>query len=256
MSEVPTEPQPDESNEPTESPELPTEDEQAEEAGEGEGSESPDEPAQPEPETEPPQPEGLTQAEAEARFQKADKSFGGYQRRVKDLWGDEGEYLLPVSISPSAPPGFIDVRDAGRVPEEMQRPIQEFFGLARARDYKPDPQVGTCPGCEGEGLTATGSHVAGNDTRKCPQCRGFGYVPPPGAATNGETPASDFHQPIGEAVAPLSDEERDMWGEAHLLPDGRENPNYGKMPQHKITVSPWGVTANLTAQDAPVPVEG
>jgi hypothetical protein len=196
----------------------------------------------------------LTQAEAEARFTKADKSFGGYAKRVTDLWGDDAVHLLPVSISPSAPAGFIDVRDAGRVPDEMKAPIMEFFGLARPLDYSPDPQTETCPTCSGEGKTATGSKVPGNESRKCPTCNGYGYIPPPTAATNGPVAAADFHAPAGEAATPLSSEERDMWGESKLLPDGRENPNYGKMPQHKIQVAPWGITANLTAQDA-APVE-
>ena len=40
----------------------------------------------------------------------------------------------------------------------------------------------------------------------------------------------------------------DEWGEPMILPDGRENPNYGRMPHRKILVEPYGMTANLRAE--------
>ena len=40
----------------------------------------------------------------------------------------------------------------------------------------------------------------------------------------------------------------DEWGEPMILPDGRENPNYGRMPHRKMLVEPYGVTANLRAE--------
>ena len=35
--------------------------------------------------------------------------------------------------------------------------------------------------------------------------------------------------------------------EPRILPDGRQNPNFGKWPQYKIQVAPYGVTAGLNA---------
>jgi hypothetical protein len=48
----------------------------------------------------------------------------------------------------------------------------------------------------------------------------------------------------------------DEWQEPRILPDGRENPNYGMMPHRKMLVEPWGVTAGLRAEPAYVPVPG
>src|SRR5205823_5221567 len=105
---------------------------------------------------------------------------------------------------------------------------------------------------DGEGKTATGSRVSGNDWRICPKCHGFGYTPPPEQGTNGAGAASEFHAPVGEHASPLEEPDNDVAGEPRLLPDGRVNPNYGKWPQYKVLVQPWGVTAGLTVQDAPV----
>jgi hypothetical protein len=50
-----------------------------------------------------------------------------------------------------------------------------------------------------------------------------------------------------EPVATMAYDEVDEWDEPRILPDGRENPNFGKMPNRKIPVEPWGVTAGLNA---------
>jgi hypothetical protein len=37
---------------------------------------------------------------------------------------------------------------------------------------------------------------------------------------------------------PLVTDGNDVWGSPKLLPDGQENPNYGKMPQYKNPTLP------------------
>jgi hypothetical protein len=207
--------------------------------------------AEPEPEVES-EAQGATQAEWEARFNKSEKRFATYTRQVSDIYGDDAVNLIPVSISPSAPPGFIYKYDAGNVPDEVKAPILEFFGIAREQDYEPDPETVACSDCKGKGKTKTGSTVGNHETRPCPTCKGYGYTTKAGAVpvaisgTNGQNITADFN------VTPLVTEDVDNWGEPKILPDGRLNPNYGKQPQFKEQVAPWGVTANLTAQDAKV----
>src|SRR5437879_2926390 len=65
----------------------------------------------------PPEQEGTTPEAWEKRFTKAEQRFSTYTKAITGLWEDDAIHVVPVSISPSAPPGFLDVRDAGRVPE-------------------------------------------------------------------------------------------------------------------------------------------
>jgi hypothetical protein len=201
---------------------------------------------------EPEAPQGTSQAEWEDRFKKSERAFAAYTKKVSDIYAEDALDLLPVSISPSAPPGFLYRFDAGRVPDDVKAPILEFFGIVREQDYEADPETNTCRTCQGKGKTKTGSQVAGNETRKCRTCNGFGYVPPPSVSENGAVASGEYHAPIGERVEPVATGDADLWGEPRILPDGRENPNFGKLPQHKVPVDPWGVTAGLTAQDATV----
>lgn len=238
---------------PEQQPPETTEAEEAEEAAEEEGQPEPQPeppPVEPSPETEPSGSLGASPEDWEKRWQKADKAFAAYTRRISDIYEEDAADLVPVSVSPSAPPGFIYGPDAGRVPDEMQQPILSFFGLARPVALKQDPHTRTCPVCDGEGELETGSHVPENRKHECGECKGYGYVPPPERPENGRTRAGMQLAPVGQHTEPVATEDRDSWQEPRLLPDGRENPNFGRMPQHKVPVPPWGVTAGLTAHDA------
>jgi hypothetical protein len=180
----------------------------------------------------PEQPAGLTEKEWEARFKKAEKAFDSYARRVTEIWEDEATELQPVVLSPSAPPGFINVNDAGRVPDEIKEPILAFFGMPVEVDYEPDPARPTCDKCKGRGKIATGSQVPEWRTLACDACNGRGYIERAGtlaAVPQASPPAVDAGAPPAE-VPELKD--ADDWGHPRLLEDGMPNPNYGKMPQY------------------------
>jgi hypothetical protein len=199
-----------------------------------------------------PEAQGTTPEEWERRFQRVETAFRTYTKKVTEIYADEAPLLTPFAISPSAPPGFVYGPDAGRVPEEIQRATFEFFGLAREQDYEPDPQTAECRTCKGKGKTSTGSHVAGRETRPCPTCKGSGAeglnLTAAAPAGNGVPDEAFTLAELGPGDVPDSDN----WGEPRVLPDGRENPNFGKQPQFKVRVEPWGITAGLTAQDAAV----
>jgi hypothetical protein len=233
------EPQPDEVEPDT--PAEPSPDTEEEEAAEESGGgESPDELAQPEPETEPPQPEGLTQADWEARFQKVEKAWAAYAKRVDAIWEEDALKLVPLTISPSAPPGFLSADDRGRIPDEVKQPIMEFFGLTPEVEYETSAAYSQCTVCKGKGRLKTGSLVAGEESNVCPTCSGRGYVS--GAAlpvaTNPPLAAVPLEANGGGDMPPPT--ERDSWGIDRIMPNGMPNPNFGKTPDHWDNKYPVG----------------
>jgi hypothetical protein len=219
---------------------------------------------EPEPDTEPPPdtheeeeaehvsttaPHGPTPEDVERGLAKIARSFATYQASVEKNHPSADETLARCPLCPDVHPGFIDTNDAGRIPDEVKQVVQLFLGIAQPVGLQPSPDTRTCGTCSGEGKVLSGSHVPQHRERTCPTCLGYGYEPPPIAQTQGAyvppVEVSDF-APAGPAPVP---KDADEWGEPRLLPDGRENPNYGRMPAHKISVLPWGVTAGLTALD-------
>lgn len=219
-----------------------------EEAAESEEPEA-EETDHPEPPAEAPQ--QVTPEAWEKRFQKVEKRFDTYVRAVTAIWEDDAIHLTPFNLDPSAPPGFIDTRNAGLIEEGTKQAALAFLGFAREQEYEADPETRECPTCKGKGKTKTGSHVAGKETRACPSCKGSGAtglgVVPPVQSANGHSEEAWTLAEASSADAP----ERDNWQEPRVLPDGRENPNYGRQPQYKVLVEPWGMTAGLGVQDAP-----
>lgn len=226
--------------------EEPTEQEGEEFAAEEEAEEAETEGA-PEPEPEP-EPHGQVEDEQmEERAKKIGRSFGTYSRKVQEVMEEEALELLPCPLCPEMHPGFVHKADAGRVPEDVKEVVLMYLGFQREQDYEPDPQTQTCRTCKGKGKTSTGSFVAGKETRACPTCKGSGaegldvaLVP---ATGNGHTDVPFTLDAPNEAGVV----DADNWGEPRILPDGRENPNFGRQPQFKVLVEPYGVTANLTA---------
>jgi len=215
-----------------------------------EGDEPDKEPAEPETPAEQPAQPSEQEALMAKRFDASQRRFKTYTTALSQIFEEDALSHIPCPLCPDMHKGFIDVRDAGNVPDEIKAVVMEYMGFARPIDLRPDPLTHTCHVCDGEGKTATGSRVSGNDSRQCPECKGYGYVPPPSEALNGSGRASDFHAPVGEQQHPLEEPDNDVAGEPRLLPDGRVNPNFGKWPQYKVLVQPWGVTANLTVQDS------
>jgi hypothetical protein len=241
-----------EAPEPTTEPEPP--DPEDETPGNPPTEPEPEPEGEPEPEPEPTEPEptepqGATPEQWDERWKKSERAFATYTKRITELWEDDATELVPVALSPGAPPGFLYLPDAGRVPDELKLPVMEFFGIAREQDYADDPFTVACVTCHGKGATRTGSAVPGQEKRTCPTCAGKGFTVVGQPEGNG---AADVSVGPGPALLPSDDFPRsdvDNWGEPRILPDGRPNPNFGKQPQFKELVEPWGTTANLNAQD-------
>jgi hypothetical protein len=120
---------------------------------------------------------GPTQEEMEKRFAAVERRFKTYTDAVSKIWEEDALHLLPFQVDPGAPPGFIDLRNKGRVDDETKTAALAFLGFDQESGMNADPHSHTCEVCEGWGLVTTGSKVPNNDTRICIDCKGLGYVP-------------------------------------------------------------------------------
>jgi hypothetical protein len=197
-----------------------------------------------------PEPEQHYDEERTEAFKKIDRSFSTYRSSVERNLGDEVvNWLFCPLCSAGAVPGYFNKHDIGRIPEEVAANVSMVLGFAREAEYQPDPGVSVCATCAGRGRTATGSLVGEHTTRTCPNCRGYGYNPPPARA--GETLATNGTPPADSTVSVEDFEtpDRDNWGEPRVLPDGTLNDNYGKQPQFKQNHPVYGVTRELTGAE-------
>jgi hypothetical protein len=110
--------------------------------------------------------------------------------------------------------------------------------VTQEADYPASPDVRRCGKCDGLGKVATGSRVPKWTTISCGDCRGHGFVPPPGMVANGSGPPERVVVAVGAGDQSGPPADADPWGSPRLLPDGQENPNYGRMPQYKAAELP------------------
>lgn len=233
MSETETETQEEGPVEPATEPE-PTPDETV-----------PPEQPEPQPEPQPAEPVAPPQDAADEndpRIIDSQKKWTNFERAVRSIWGDYEQYLMECPLCFSSHKGLIDLNDRGQYPEEVLAAIIEYARGSEQVQYRPATSVRECPDCGGYGKVASGSHVASHDLITCPACKAYGYVPPPVPTGSGNGYAEAAHiQGAGIGVEPESEEppaDADIWGSPRLLPDGQENPNYGKMPQYKVPTLP------------------
>ena len=243
-AQEPTEPTVTDVPEPDQEPHEPVPDEADEEAAAEEDEASPPF----EPPEEDAQPQALSPFDDPARQKKVGKSFETYAASLSRNYEEAANELLRCPLCPDNFPGFVLLADAGRLPDENKKAVLSFVGLNVEQDYKPDPFLNICTVCDGHGFTARPSKVAGKEKRVCPACKGQGddliATDEAPQVTNGR--AEEAFTLADPADAKPDDS--DNWGQPRILPDGRENPNYGRMPQYWVSVDPWGDTRNLPAQ--------
>jgi hypothetical protein len=193
------------------------------------------EPEQPEA---PPAPAGMSIEELEKVRTKLDTSANTWRRRVRDLLGEEADMLVPCELCDETLPGFHFPAELLTPRDELHSRLLDVLRAPAAPEYRPDPYTVECGTCGGWGKTLTKGHVAGKTERVCPTCKGLGFQSPDTpviAPSNGQADAVAFDLPSEE---PLVTDGTDVWGSPKLLPDGQENPNYGKMPQYKNPTLP------------------
>jgi hypothetical protein len=229
-------------------PETPAPDEAEEEQeGEAPGELEPDAPDEGEPEQEPEQPSD----EDRSRLAKSiDTRFKTYRKNVEEKLSDEvTDWLLCPLCASGMVPSFVNRHDLGRVPEDVAANVQTFLGFAREGEYQQDPGTQTCPTCAGKTKVKTGATAGEHIVRTCPNCKGYGFMPPPGSSAG--APAANGGEPAPATADPSDFEtpDRDNWGEPRILPDGTLNENYGKQPQFKTRHPVYGETRLLTPEE-------
>lgn len=192
----------------------------------------------------------VTPEEMEERFDKVSRSFKTYQSSIDRNLEEHALDLLPCPLCFGTPhPAFVNKHDLGRVPEEVVSNVRMFIGDKTQSDYPAHPTVHTCDVCQGLGKVQTGSRVPEHAQVVCPNCKGYGYTPPPqtlGATVNG---SADVVASLIDHSHDVEEGERDMWMEPRVLPDGTLNENYGKLPQHKHPHPIYGVTAGMNVAE-------
>jgi hypothetical protein len=215
------------------------------------------EPSEPEPEEEL-EAEGevsLSMEEGERASKEAEKYWKTAGPNILSKWGAYGQkYFFECPLCPTQHKGFIDQNLLGRIPDQQQTLVKRVLGITAEIEYVQDEETRTCPRCEGYGQTSTGSKVPTQLKHTCSLCAGYGFVPPPSGTAHpspsGALPDNGTSPVLAPPVDDFGKPDVDNWQEPRILPDGRENPNYGRQPSFKVLVDPWGITAGLGAQDA------
>ncbi len=205
--------------------------------------EQPTEPEQPEqppsPEAPvPPAPAGMSIEELEKVRKKLDQSATTWRNRVSDLLGEEAQLLVPCELCDPLIPGFHWPVEVEQPRDQLHAALLDVLRSPQGPDFLEDPYTRECTTCGGYGKTRTKGHVPGKTERVCPTCKGVGFQALDGTPTspqNGDTSEVVYDLPNEE---PLVSDNTDVWGSPKILPDGMENPNYGKMPQYKNPALP------------------
>lgn len=165
--------------------------------------------------------------------EKLARSATTWRNRVSTVLGEDAAYLVPCELCEPDIPGFHWPAELMQPANALQARLVEVLSGPAEPDYRTDPVTETCPDCDGWGKTSTGSRVATHQTRACPTCKAYGYVPPPGAPQNGPTEGAAVPALVAAEPSEATREDADVWGSPRLLDDGQQNPNFGKMPQYK-----------------------
>ncbi len=202
---------------------------------------------EPEPETEeeepvedpgPVPPAGVSEAELEKVRGQLERSATTWRNRVSQLLGEEAQFLVPCELCDPLLPGFHFPVDLLTPSDDVQARLFDVLRTPAGPGYQEDPFTTECTTCAGLGKTLTKSQVPGKTERVCPTCGGDGFQLQggrPAQAQNGSEAEVQYNLPN---EAPLVDDGTDVWGSPKILPDGMENPNYGKMPQYKNPTLP------------------
>lgn len=206
----------------------PDEEEQADEEGDAETEHE----GEPEPEAVA-APAGISAEELEKRFKAIERAWKTYTGKVSSIMEEEALQLTECPLCSGTVPGFVLIDGAGHVDDVTKSVVQTYMGIVQEADYPSDPDFRECNRCDGLGQIRTGSKVPQWKMLTCQTCSGRGYLGPPVAAANGVAEPSAVLAAVGAPVAAEPPAEADAFGSPRLLPDGMENPNYGRMPQYK-----------------------
>src|SRR5215831_5730011 len=119
-----------------------------------------DEEAPAEPEPEPAALHSVTPEQHEERAKKAGQAFLAYTKKISGIYEDDATDLIPCLLCPDNSKGFLNVHDAGRVPDEVKDAVMLFLGIRREQDYEANPDTYQCDACKGKGQLENPTTVA------------------------------------------------------------------------------------------------
>lgn len=203
-----------------------------------------DPPVEPEPEEEPEHIDGedaeqekpqesepSSFALSEAQGKALDKESKSHLTKVKNVLGSQWENVITCPVCDPQLGGFMYDAQLTNPDTAERQVIRDLYAPAPSVTYVQDPDTRTCPKCEGEGETLTGSKNPRYLRKVCSMCKGFGYVPPPGTEANGAFTPDESRELVAVTAGSVPQEDVDAFGHPRFLHDGRENPNFGRMPQ-------------------------
>lgn len=177
---------------------------------------------------------GLTEKQLEQLGKKLDAGAETWRKRVRTLLGEETFAALTLcELCGSDIPGYHYPPEVLQPETELEARLVNVLLAPEGPNYIDDPELRQCTACGGLGRTKTGSRVPKRETTGCRACRGFGFVPPPDAPNAPAGLEADGAAELDGAEPLAAAEDTDAWGSPRHLPDGQENPNWGRMPQYK-----------------------
>jgi uncharacterized protein YbaR (Trm112 family) len=176
---------------------------------------------------------GLSEAEIEKRYKALEREQARHTTNVTKIMGDDADELIVCPLCEPELGGFLRIESFDHPRDETHEAMINVLKKPAQVTYREAPHSVQCHDCDGLGKVLSGSRVAQNELIACPTCKGAGNLVQGGSTEGGlVVPAGSEYVPSGLTHEPL-DEERDEFGSPALLPDGRENPNYGKTMRHK-----------------------
>ncbi len=180
------------------------------------------------------------EAEVEKMWKALARSATTWRNRVSTVMGEDAQLLVPCELCEPDIPGFHWPPGADEARDEVHARLLAVLTAPEEPTYNAAPHAKRCETCDGWGKVASGSRDVRNVAVVCPTCSGAGYVKLPGYGpaepTNGSAPEVVPVAPGAE----LPREDVDGFGIARLLPDGQENPNYGRSPMYWDARFPTG----------------
>ena len=194
---------------------------------------------EPEPEPEPePENVGPSPEELERMSKALDKEATRHANRLSEIMGDAAQILVPCELCDAQTAGFHLPVEHLHPESDLDARLLDVLKTPGEPPYRQAPNARECGTCGGYGKVLSGSKVAGRERVQCPTCGGNGYQGQGTPLSNGDAAQAivELSPPVDEQ--PLAGGDADIWGSPRILPDGQENPNFGKMPQYKNPTLP------------------
>lgn len=166
--------------------------------------------------------------EDEEQAKQLGRRARSYSKAVAELLGDDLSGWIACEVcSPYFPGLHPPFAALGGAPGDVVAACRTIAGLPALDNMRVDKYTSVCGTCGGVGRTLTGSHVQGQETIRCRDCEGKGWIPvgPERQQEHRTAPAAPASGNGDEPVEPAA--ETDPWGRPY------GDPLYGVMPGYE-----------------------